>query len=464
MKLALIGGGGVRSPLFVLTLLRRAERIGIDELCLMDIDAHKLELFGALCRELVRRGGSPFHLSTTTDPRQAMQGTKHVVTTIRVGFDRGRALDERIALNHGVLGQETTGPGGFAMALRSIPALLGYAQLLQEVSPQAWMFNFTNPAGLVTQALTDAGFNHVVGICDGANAGQGCAAAWLNVPYHDLRAEVFGLNHLSWTRRILQRDPSGKLVDVLPGLLADPGFVRSMQAYFEPELVAQTGMFMMEYLYYYHYAEQAVAAISAEPKTRGEEIVELNDRLLQKLDSLDVDGHPDLGLKAFFAYEHRRGATYMHYARPDAPSLEEADRHAEEEVEVTGEAGEGYAGVALDIIEALETGKPTFMGLNVPNDGAITDMAYGDVVEVSCRVDRHGVQTMPIGDVPAPQLNLMRSIKFYEKLTVEAIRTRSRKLAIEALMAHPLVLSYSRARGLVDDYLAAHHEYVGEWS
>src|SRR5919109_3359385 len=151
MKLTLIGGGGVRAPLFVAAALRRAERVGLEELCLMDVDAEKLAIFGGLCRAVALRAGSRVRITITTDPRAALEGAKHVVTTIRVGFEQGRVLDERIALKHGVLGQETTGPGGFAMALRSIPALLGYAALAEEVSPGAWLYNFTNPAGLVTQ-------------------------------------------------------------------------------------------------------------------------------------------------------------------------------------------------------------------------------------------------------------------------------------------------------------------------
>ena len=196
MKLALIGGGGVRSPLFVMSLLNWQQRLGVDELCLMDIDARKLELFGALCRQIVQRAGDPFKLTTTLDARTAFDGAHHVVTTIRVGQDVGRAIDERIALKHGVLGQETTGAGGFAMAMRSIPALLEYARLLQQVSPGAWMYNFTNPAGLVTQALRDAGFERTIGICDGANSGQGAIAAWMGIEPGLVRAEVYGLNHL----------------------------------------------------------------------------------------------------------------------------------------------------------------------------------------------------------------------------------------------------------------------------
>lgn len=459
MKLTLIGGGGVRSPLFVMSLLRWNARIGVDELCLMDIDAHKLELFGALCRAVVQRAASPVRLTTTTDARAALAGAKHVVTTIRVGFEQGRALDERIALKHGVLGQETTGPGGFAMALRSIPTILAYARLLEEVSPGAWMYNFTNPAGLVAQALREAGFERTIGICDGANAGQGALAAWAGVDVQQIRAEVFGLNHLSWCRHAWREGE-----DLLLNALADDGFLRQRQGLFEPALVRQTGMYLNEYLYYYHYAEQAVAALTGEGQTRGEEIVGLNQRLITQLEALGVERHPDKALRTFFGYEKRRGATYMHYAHAGSPTIAEANRQLEDfDADIPERAGEGYAGVALSIVEALEHGGPLYTALNVANGHAITGMAEDDVVEVSCRVDSSGVHPLPIGDIPVFQLNLMRTVKLYERLTVRAIRERSRQLAIEALMVHPLVLSYSRARALVDDYLTAHASYVGHW-
>ena len=457
MKLTLIGGGEVRSPLFVMSLLRRHKNIGIDELCLMDIDSHKLQIFGDLCRAVVHRAGDPFKITSTTDARAALTDASHVVTTIRVGFEQGRATDERIALRHGVLGQETTGPGGFAMALRSIPAILKYAELLQKVSPKAWMFNFTNPAGLVAQALREAGFNRTVGICDGANHGQDSIAAFANVPLDQVRAEVFGLNHLSWCRRALVNGE-----DLMPKALADDSFLRKEQSLFAPELVRQIGMHCNEYLYYYYYAEKAVEAISGEGKTRGEEIVEINQRLIEQLEEVDIEKNPERALRTFFGYEKRRHATYMHYAY-ERSSIEEADREQLYDADIPDHAGEGYAGVALSVIEALEKSGPLYTALNVANDGAIVGMEKDDVVEISCRADRSGVHPLPIGEIPASQLNLMRTVKLYERLTTQAIRERSRKLAVEALMAHPLVLSYSRAKILVDEYLAAHAQYVGEW-
>jgi len=457
LKLALIGGGGVRSPLFVASALRRAERVGLEELCLMDTDAEKLAIFGELCREVTRRAESDVRITTTTDPQAALDGAAHVVTTIRVGGEQGRVLDERVALRHGVLGQETTGPGGFAMALRSIPAILKYAEMLEKASPGAWLFSFTNPAGLVTQALRDAGFARTIGICDGANVGHQAVADWLKVDPRKLRAEVFGLNHLSWTRRVLL---DGE--DMLAPLLRDPAFLGgTMMKLFDRDLVDRIGMWLNEYLYYFYYAEQAVEAIGRDEKTRGEEIVELNARLLDQLRAIDVTRDPATGLRAFYTYQNRRHATYMHYAQPDGPSMAEADQHVDD---IHMSDGEGYAGVALGIIEALETGEPLYTALNVPNAGAIDGMRRDDVVEVSCVIDRDGVRTLPIGAIPEPQALLMRQVKLYERLTVEAIAKRSRATAVAALMAHPLVLSYSRAKPLVDEYLAAHRAYVGEWA
>ena len=458
MKLALIGGGGVRAPLFVTSTLKRAGRIHLDELCLMDIDGPKLDTMGHVCRLVAERMGCPVRITTTTDPRAAIDGAAYVVTSIRVGGDRGRVLDERVALRHGVLGQETTGPGGFAMALRSIPAILDYARLIDELSPGAWMFNFTNPAGLVAQALHDAGFTRAVGICDGANLAQHAVARWLGLPVPDVRTEVYGLNHLSWARRAWVNGQ-----DVLPDLLQNPAFIAASELrVFEPELVQQFGEFLNEYLFYYYYAEQAVESIQGDERTRGEEIVELNNTLLATLRSLDLEREPERALKTYYAYNERRGATYMYYARPDAPDMDEADHH-DYQSDATGDEGEGYAGVALDIVEAFESQEPLHIALNVPNAGAITCMRPDDVVEVSCIVDRHGIFPLPVGAVPESQELLMRAVKRYERLTVDAVRTRSRATAALALMAHPLVLSYSRAKVLVDDYLIAHAPYVGEW-
>jgi 6-phospho-beta-glucosidase len=257
MKLTVIGGCGVRAPQLVTSALRRQTQIDLTELWLMDIDSTRVNLIGGLCQQITRLADSPVRIICTQDSQAALDGADYIITTIRVGREYGRVQDEKIALRQGVLGQETTGAGGFAMAMRSIPALLQYARLAEKYAPQAWMFNFTNPAGLVTQALHRQGFTRSVGICDSANLAQYDTARWFGIAPSQVRTEVFGLNHLSWASKIWV---DGR--DVLPELLANPSFCAgsSLQV-FDPALLELMGLFLNEYLYYYYYAEQALFQI-----------------------------------------------------------------------------------------------------------------------------------------------------------------------------------------------------------
>lgn len=456
MKLTLVGAG-VRSPLFAAVALRRARKLGLDELFLMDTDGDRLALFAALVQQQAREAGNAVRIVSGTSAEAALDGAKHVVVTIRVGGENGRVIDERTALAQGVLGQETTGPGGFAMALRNIPAVLGYAELLDRLSPGAWLYSFTNPAGLVTQALRDAGFSRSIGICDGANEAQHAVAAFRSIDARDLRADVFGLNHLSWTSHVTHQ---GR--DLLADLLQDQAFRKATSLdLFEPGLLDALGLWPNAYLYYFYYAERAVAEILDRGVTRGEEVREITERLLTELRAARPDKDPEAALAHFRAYHLRRRATYMADAKREAPTFDEADRMARDNTPAWGAGDEeGYAAVMLDVVEALETGQPLFTALNVPNQGAIVGMADDDVVEVSCRVDRDGVRPLPIGTVPPGSLALMQSVKAYERLTVRAVESRSRQLAVQALMCHPLVLTYPRSRTLVDEYLAAHQALV----
>jgi 6-phospho-beta-glucosidase len=449
MKLTFIGGGGIRTPLAVAAALRRASRIGLEELCLMDTDTERLHIFGTLSRRVADAIDTSTRITLSTDAHEALTAARYVITSFRIGGDEGRVLDERIALRHGVLGQETTGAGGFAMAMRSIPAILDYAELLEQLSPGAWIINFTNPAGLVTQALRDRGFNRTIGICDSADGAQNAIAAWLHIDPRRLTAEVFGLNHLSWARRVWL---DGE--DVLAPLLREPDFRNStLQRLFDPQLITAFNMWLNEYLYYYYYSDCALAEMSAHEKTRGEDVLAWNLGLLEQLRAIDVEANPSAAEQAYSAYMHQRIASYMQHSETNEP--------------ITGitdvEADEGYAGVALRVIEGLENGRPIYTALNVPNEGAITCMQPDDVVEVSCMVNGDGVHPQSIGDIPEPQELLMRTVKLYEKLAVQAILNRSQALAAQALMLHPLVLSYGRAEKLVDEYLMAHAAHVGVW-
>ncbi|MEO8463650.1 MAG: 6-phospho-beta-glucosidase [Chloroflexota bacterium] len=453
MKLTLIGGGGVRGPLFVASCLARAERLGLDEISLLDNRQDRLDLIAPIAQEIVRRSGGRVSLVATTDPEVAIRDASHVVTTIRVGGDEARIGDERVALARGVLGQETTGPGGFAMAMRTIPVALRYAEQIARLAPAAWTYNFSNPAGLVTQALRDAGHERVIGICDGANAAQMRVAEFLGLDPDDLRAEVFGLNHLSWSRSVT-RDG----VELLKPLLADPEFrAATSLGLFDAELVETKGLWMNEYLFSYYYAEAAIQAIARAPETRGEEVCRLNAELLGRLAL--VESQQD-AVDEYYAYQRRRISTYMPFERPAA---DVPHGPTEETARARSRIDEGYAGVALTAIEALATGRPTRTALNVPNAGAIDGMGETDVVEVSCSITAAGIEPAKIDPLPGPELALMIAVKTYERLSVQAIASKSRRLAVEALMSHPLVLTYPLARDLVDDYISANRDFVGRW-
>ncbi|MEW9555510.1 6-phospho-beta-glucosidase [Nonomuraea sp. NPDC050783] len=449
-RLTLVGGGGVRGPLFVESAAMRAEELGLEQITLLDVDEHKLRLLGGVAAHLAR-GHSDVRVTMTTDVREAFEGADFVVTTVRVGGDAARVTDERIAARHGVLGQETTGPGGFAMALRSIPVILRYAELLAERSPRAWLFNFTNPAGLVTQALRDAGHERTVGICDSANLAQHAVAAAHRLDANDLRPEVFGLNHLSWARAV--RDQQGH--DLLAPLLTDPGFrATTLQRFFPAELSELCGMWINEYLYYYYYfAEKAVAHTGAESAGRGREVARRNADLLKELARVGPGQHRD-AVAVYRAYEAGRRSTYMSYAEPDSSVAGER---------TLGEGSEGYAAVALDLMAALTGGPARYCAANVPGEGRLDCLAPADVAEISVVADGTGIRPLPIGAVPEPQAGLIRQVKLFERLTVQAVAARSRRLAVQALMAHPLVVSFSRAAALADDYLAAHRDHIGEW-
>ncbi|MCI0713322.1 MAG: 6-phospho-beta-glucosidase [Chloroflexi bacterium] len=457
MKLALIGGGGVRSPEFVRGALAFAADIGLQELWLMDIEPSRLNVMVPLCQQIVEQANSPFTLHHTTNLEEALRDADMIVTTIRVGAERGRVLDERIALKHNVLGQETTGPGGFSMAMRSIPALLDVAEQTERLTPRAWTFNFTNPAGLVSQALHDAGFQRIVGICDSANTAQYEIAHWLDVPTDMVKTEVFGLNHLSWTRSARIK---GK--NVLPALLQDDDFVQATHLrFFGPQLARNMGMFLNEYLYYYYFRDVAVQRIKEEELTRGEEVEVLNNQLFETLHQ----SSPDDYLRVYDAYNKRRSASYMAYAETDETLRRERANPTETTAllhQSQDDVG-GYAGVALRTALAISQDLPLRIGLNVPNEGAIPTMRDDDVVEVTCEVDGNGIKPVKIGDIPEHADLLMHSVKYYERLAVRAILDRDRELAVEAMASHPLVGSYALGRTLVNEYLDAHQEYTGEW-
>lgn len=452
MKLTILGGASVRTPQLIPALVKRAARLALTELWLMDDDAEKLELIGGLCRELAV--DAPFQLVLTTDARAALENAQHVIASIRPGLEQGRARDERICFELGVLGQETTGAAGFAMALRSVPPILQYARWIQEIgAPNAMLYNFTNPAGLVAQALHYAGITRVVGICDSANGAQHAVSNFLGIANARVHHTVYGLNHLSWTNSArVDADANGNGgAEMFPALLCDERFIAATHLnMFARGVLDWQQCFLNEYLHYYYHRDEAFNALRAKSETRGEQTQRLTHTLLEQLRA--HKHNPRAQWEAYRALMDERSRTYMAHAR----------HGASREMELS-DGVEGYAGVVLGCVEAIQKNAPHYTGLNVPNHGALDCLADDDVIEIGCWVDANGIRPTRVRDIPEHQRALITNVKLYERLAARAILSRDVSLAVQALTVHPLLGSYPLAEKLVDAFLRAHREYVGEW-
>ncbi|MFJ5713048.1 glycoside hydrolase [Neobacillus sp. NPDC093127] len=467
MKIALVGGGGVRTMYFTEAVAKYADRLGVTQISIMDNNEEKLEIFGNMAKYVARKANEALKIDLTTSLIEAVTDADYVVTTMRVGGDEGRVKDERIALKHGVIGQETTGAGGFAFAIRTIPVMLEYCKIIKEHSNNAVIFNFTNPAGLVTQAMHANGFTNVLGVCDNPTTLKTEVAHALGLGVNSISTRMYGLNHLSWMDSI-----KIKGVEVIDKLLASDAFLESSWefGYFDKELIQMLGQIPNGYLYYFYYSEKALKNILSSNQSRGEVIRDINSRMIKRLKEIDVKKNPEEAIEAYQKFLHEREGSYM--------SIELAGKKLQskpfdlstlsieglQQVEEEGENFEGYAGVAFNYIEAVKNNTSMEIPLNVANNGAIPGLKDEDVVELTCIVDKDGAHPIRVETIPENNMLLINVIKRYENLTVEAIKNRSKELAVQALMIHPLVNSYSLAKNLVEDYLEAHKEFVGDWN
>lgn len=443
MKIAVIGGAGVRTVIFINGLLKRYKKLNIDEVVLYDIQVEKQKIIESLCKHVVSRKKEDLKVWAVADPVEAVKGADYIVTTLRVGGDHSRVVDETIALDMGVIGQETTGVGGFSMAVRTIPVLKEYCEMIKTYAPDAWIFNFTNPSGLVTQALRSAGYDKIIGICDAPSSTKFRMAHDLGVTEDELYVEFFGLNHLSWIRSVKKQGE-----EILASLLADDKFLKGVQEFsiFDPDLLRSIGFLPNEYLYYYYHREKALENIKASGATRGKTIENVNQQMMKELGEMDMEKDPEGALQIFLYYMQIRENSYM--------SIESglSKRQLLEKGQLEVPDGMGYAGVMLDCIEGMQSESGKYLVLSVENNGSIPGLSDEDVIETTCLVSKEGICPVKVKDVPEHCYLLMRMIKMYENLTVKAINEKSKETAIQALMLHPLVNSYSLAKQLVEKY------------
>jgi len=451
MKIGVIGGAGVRTVIFINGLLKRYKKLSIDEVVLYDTNHEKLSVIGKLCRHVVNREGKDLIVREVYDAVDAIKGMDYIVTTLRVGGDHSRVVDESVALRNGVIGQETTGVGGFSMAVRTIPVLMEYCELIEKHAPEAWIFNFTNPSGLVTQALHAAGHHRIIGICDAPSSMKYRMAEKLGVTEEELYVEFFGLNHLSWIRSM---QVNGE--EIMPKLIADDDFMSSIQELeiFDRDIALKTGLIPNEYLYYYYHRERALANINKSDMTRGQTIEKVNIQMMEELKAMDIDADPEEALQIFLYYMQLRENSYMSIESGSAnrPMLEKGSLPVPE--------GMGYAGVMLDCIEGMQSEEGRTLVLSVLNQGCIPFLNDEDVVEVTCNVSKNGIAPVKQQNIPEMCEMYIRLIKRYERLTVEAVREGSEDKAVEALMIHPLINSYSLAKKLIADYNEAYGEKI----
>lgn len=456
MKLCVIGGTGARSAFLTKSLVKNARSIRVDHIVLLDNDPLKLRTYGQIAKQIAFRLDPELRFEVTEDARAALTDVDYIITTIRAGGDAGRLFDEKTCMELGVLGQETTGGGGFAMAIRSIPTLLYYCRLAREVAkPGHLIFNFTNPSGIISQAMRQEGFDNVYGICDAPSGFIKQLEEILEVPYGTLDIECYGLNHLSWFRNAKLNGE-----DVQQALLDNHRtYEHSEMRLFTREMATLNDECMLnEYLYFYYRRAKSQGMIRKAEHPRGEMIYLINSELEKELDKLEFPRDFEKGFNLYMqAYGKRENAYFSVESGANRekawipPTIEEFLAQPDEG---------GYAAVALQFIHAITDGIPCRMVLSVPNNGSIEGLADDDVVEITCDIRSDGAHPVKIGKVSQFQLLQMQRIKFFERCTIEAILNNDREIAVQGLYMHPLVNDIDIARKLTDIFFTEYEPFI----
>ena len=414
-KIAVVGGGSTYTPELVDGIARRSTRLTADELVLFDIDRERLDIVGGLAQRMLKRGGWPGRLTLTTRRAEALDGADFVLIQLRVGGQQARLVDETLPNSFGTIGQETTGPGGFAKALRTVPVLLEIAQeVAHRSAPGAWIVDFTNPVGIATRALLDEG-HRAIGLCNVAIGLQRRFAEQFGVDADDVELEHVGLNHLSWERAVRVKG-----VDRLPELVdSDPAGLGEMVGV--PGGIVSAQRALPSYYLRYYYCQGEVLAEQRDGHHRAEEVMQIEHDLLEMYRDPSLDTKPEL-------LEHRGGAFYSE--------------------------------AAAQLIASLHDGRGDIQVVDTYNRGALPDLPTDVVVEVPARITRDGAA--PLAQAPlAPDMHgLVESARAYEELTIAAAKSGDRVLALRALAANPLVPDWPTAGALLAALLEANKTHL----
>jgi 6-phospho-beta-glucosidase len=419
MKAAIIGAGSTYTPELVDGFIARSEALPFSHICLMDIDPKRLETVGGLAKRQLEAGGFRGEVLLTTDLDKAIEGASFVFGQVRVGKMAARIRDEKIPLKYGLLGQETTGAGGFMKALRTVPVIMEVAgRMRQNAEPGAWLINFSNPSGIIAEAVLNHTDINMIGLCN-------CPINMVKEVADTLGTEAFayeyvGLNHLSWITSVIRHGETENLVAALSGK-AGAAMKNVPEIEYAPALLRAVPYIPSSYLSYYYAREAQVKKCLEAEKTRGEICLELEGGLLGQYADASLSTKPE-GL------EQRGGALYSTAAVAAADSIANDKRE-------------------LHVVAAK-------------NNGAVPFMDDDDIVEVKCGLGRAGATPQPVKVYNEYVIGLMRAVKAYEKLTVRAALEGSRDAALAALMAHPLIGDYDKAAPLLAEMLEANREYL----
>ncbi|MEV6795241.1 6-phospho-beta-glucosidase [Streptomyces sp. NPDC051320] len=462
MRLTVLGGGGFRVPLVYGALLRDHAAGRVTRITLHDVDRARLTAVARVLADQAAGVPDAPEVRSTTDLDDALRGADFVFSAIRVGGLAGRAADERVALDQGVLGQETVGAGGIAYGLRTVPVAVDIARRVARIAPDAWVINFTNPAGLVTEAMAAHLGGRVIGICDSPVGLGRRVARTLGADPDRARLDYVGLNHLGWLRGLYvtdERAPGGER-DVLPALFDDEGLLTSFEEgkLFGAEWLRTIRSVPNEYLHYYYFNRETVAAYRQAGQTRG---AFLHEQQARFYDEMARPATP--AWQAWDRTRAEREATYMAENRETAGAGERAPDDLE---------SGGYEQVALALMRAIaggsaaageeggagatRRGEGTTLILNVPNGSTLDVLDPEAVIEVPCRVDGNGPRPLPVSRLTGHEAGLVTAVKAVERCVLEAAESGSARAAVQAFALHPLVDSVNVARRLLDGYREAH--------
>ncbi len=419
-KVCVIGAGSTYTPELVEGIIDRAGVLPVGELAFVDIDQERLDILGNMARRMFTAAGQNVPVTTTIDRRRGIEGADFVLNQIRVGGQAARIRDEHTGRRHDVVGQETTGPGGFAKALRTIPVVLNIASDIRELSPDAWMVNFTNPAGMVTESLLRFGGVKVMGLCNSPFGMQVAIAHSMGVEPDRVRIDVVGLNHLSWVRTVYL-DGKDVTDDVIERVVAE---AEGDSRWFDPVLIGALRMVPSSYLHYFYHQQSVLKRQREGGQSRGEQVWEIERNLLEMYRDQNLCCKPPL--------LQRRGGAH-------------------------------YSTLAVSLVTAIANDTREVHIVDCQNNGALPDLPDDVAVEIAATIDRQGAHSIAAGHLPFSIRGLVQHVKAYEELTIEAAIGGDERVALLALTVNPLVPSFEKAHDLWKEIREANAEYLPQF-